>query len=189
MRVISGKKRGFKLKGPKSPSIRPTQDRIKESLFNILGYIDEESTVLDLFSGSGSVGIEFLSRGAKECYFVDGSVESIKIIKKNLINIEFTDKASVYKKDAFVAIKLLSKKGLKFDYIYIDPPYSELLEHKILQVICDADVIKETGIIIVEHSKKNTLEDSIILLNKVDSRNYGDKSLTFYKKNIKKGGI
>src|SRR5699024_3159520 len=189
LRVISGKKRGFKLKGPKSPRIRPTQDRVKESLFNILGYIDEESIVLDLFSGSGSVGIEFLSRGAKECYFVDSSVESIKIIKKNLINIEFMDQASVYKKDVFVALKLLSKKDLKFDYIYIDPPYSKLIEHKILQAICDVEIIKETGIIIVEHSKRNTLEDSILLLNKIDSRNYGDKSLTFYKKDIKKGGI
>lgn len=188
LRIISGSKRGFKLKRPKTSSIRPTQDRVKESLFNILGYIDD-SIVLDLFAGSGAIGIEFLSRGAKRCYFVDVLGESIKVIKKNLYNTELMDKAFIFKQDAFDVIKKFSKKGLEFDYIYIDPPYSKSLEYKILKILCDVDIIKEDGIIIVEHSRKNSLEDNIMFLQKIDSRNYGDKSLTFYKKVFSKGGI
>lgn len=182
MRVISGNKKGHILKRPKNSNIRPTQDRVKESLFNILGYIPGTSQVLDLFSGSGSIGIEFLSRGAKECHFIDNSKESIRTIKKNLTCTKLTSKAFVYKVDAFMAMKKFSKKGIKFDYIFVDPPYFKGFEDSILEELCNTKIIKENGIIIIEHSKKNILKDSVNYLIKNDSRNYGDKCLTFYKK-------
>lgn len=182
MRVISGDRKGHFLKKPKNRNIRPTQDRVKEALFNILGYIPEDSIVLDLFSGSGSIGIEFLSRGAKKCYFIDNSRDSIKIIKQNLSNTRLLNKATVYKMDAFIAINRFSNKDMKFDYIYIDPPYFKEIVEPILEELCKVDILKENGIVVVEHSKKITLKDSVEFLRKRDSRNYGDKSLTFYKK-------
>ncbi len=181
LRVISGDRKGFRLKAPKSLNIRPTQDRVKESLFNILGQIDKDVIVLDLFAGSGSIGIEFLSRGAQNCYFIDNSIESIKTIKQNLKITDFTNKAFVYKQDVFIAIKIFGKKSLKFDYIYIDPPYSKKMEYAVLQKLCSTNVLKKNGIVIVEHSKKNILQDTIKYLNQIDDRTYGDKTLTFYK--------
>ena len=123
MRVISGLKKGHKLKAPKGLEVRPTEDKIKESLFNILGNIDKDSLVLDLFGGSGSIGIEFLSRGARACYFVDISSNSISYIKDNLSHTGLNELANVIKSDSVKAIKQLSNRNLKFDYIYIDPPF------------------------------------------------------------------
>ncbi len=125
MRVISGLRKGHKLKSPKGQDIRPTEDRIKESLFNIIGPLKKESLVLDLFAGTGSIGIEFLSRGAKFVYFIDSSNESIRIIKDNLSLTKFLDSASIHKMDSINSIKFLREKGILFDYIFIDPPYEK----------------------------------------------------------------
>lgn len=181
MRVISGIKKGFKLKAPKGKDIRPTEDRIKESLFNIIKNIDEESVVLDLFAGSGSIGIEFLSRGAKKSYFVDKSYLSIKCIKENLKHTNLEDKAVVIKRDAIKAIKFFCDNNIKFTHIFIDPPYGKGLILDVLKRIADEDVLKEDGIVIVEHERDLILEDRIGRIIIKDNRNYGSKSLTFYE--------
>ena len=183
MRVISGLKKGFKIKAPKGKDTRPTEDRIKESLFNILRNIDSESIILDLFAGSGSIGIEFLSRGAKKAYFIDKSYLSIKTIKENLIHTNLEEKAEVIKNDSIKSIGLLGKKKIKFDYIFIDPPYGESLIMEALEKIWNEEILKEEGIIIVEHEANLELNDSAYNFIKLDYRNYGSKSLTFYKIN------
>lgn len=182
MRVIAGSKKGFKLKGPKSKDIRPTEDRIKESLFNILGYIDENSLVLDLFAGTGSIGIEFLSRGAKKVYFVDKSYESIRCIDENLKHTCLKDSAEILKKDAFKALDLLREKDIKFDYIFIDPPYGRNLLERVLIKIDEVNILREEGLIVLEHERNYVLNHIFNSLIKIDSRNYGDKSLSFFKK-------
>ncbi|MCF6466418.1 16S rRNA (guanine(966)-N(2))-methyltransferase RsmD [Clostridium sp. Cult2] len=182
MRVISGTKKGYKLKGPKGKDTRPTEDRVKESLFNILRNIDAESRVLDLFAGSGSIGIEFLSRGAKKSYFIDKSYESIKCIKDNLEHLGFIEKAEVIKSDAIKIINMFKRKGIKFNYIFIDPPYGQHLILKTLEKICENDILEDIGIVIIEHEKDLILEDNIFNLIKTDYRNYGYKSLSFYTK-------
>src|SRR5699024_2858791 len=139
LRVISGDKKGFKLKAPKGKDTRPTEDRIKESLFNILGPIDENAIVLDLFSGSGSIGIEFLSRGAKSVYFVDSSNLSINIIKENLKHTDLNKRSKIIKGDSVKIVKFLDRKNLKFDYIYIDPPYEGSLIEKSMEAISKTD--------------------------------------------------
>ncbi|WP_077367373.1 16S rRNA (guanine(966)-N(2))-methyltransferase RsmD [Anaerosalibacter sp. Marseille-P3206] len=184
MRVISGSRKGFRLKAPKGLDTRPTQDRIKESLFNIIGKIHEESVVLDLFSGSGGIGIEFLSRGAKKSYFIDDSQESIKAINENLEKTSFKGQSEVYKNDVFRAVKVLGKNNITFDYIFMDPPYNKELEKKALKLICESQIINEDTLIIVEHGKGLVLEDFLFCLKKVDERNYGDTTVTFYIKNI-----
>lgn len=185
MRVISGIRKGHKLKAPKGMDVRPTEDRIKESVFNILRNIKSNGIVLDLFSGSGSIGIEFLSRGAKLCYFNDNSQNSISIIKENLSHTNLMDKAIVIKNDGFRVIEYFHSKNLSFDYIYIDPPFrvDKLIEN-LLKAISNNSILSEDGIIIIEHEKELELENKILDMIKTDCRNYGSKSITFFKKDI-----
>ena len=141
MRIISGSRRGLRLKGPKGDQTRPTEDRIKESLFNILYNINGDHVILDLFGGSGSVGLEFLSRGAKKAYFIDKSNNSIACIRDNIAHTKFEDESVVIKNDFQRALKLLSKKKIKFDYIFIDPPYERGLISKALDIIGEEDIL------------------------------------------------
>ncbi|WP_416199205.1 16S rRNA (guanine(966)-N(2))-methyltransferase RsmD [Sporanaerobacter sp.] len=180
LRIISGSKKGYKLKSPKGLDTRPTQDRIKESLFSILGDIRIEAKVLDLFAGSGGIGIEFLSRGAGECYFIDNSLSSIKTINENLYETNLKSKSYVYKNDVFKAIKILGKKNIRFDYIFMDPPYEKGLVLETLKIVCENNILEDRGIIIAEHESKLMIDKSVFCLNEVDKRFYGDKAITFY---------
>lgn len=181
MRVITGKAKGHKLKSPKGLKTRPTTDRIKESVFNIIGDILPDSTALDLYSGTGSIGIEFLSRGAKLCYFIDNDPTSIKVINENLQKTSLKDQAYVYKNDVHSAIKILSRKGLSFDYIFMDPPYGKDLVIQTIENIFKLGIIKKKGIIIAEHETELELPTHILGFAKSDSRNYGSTTVTFYK--------
>jgi len=181
LRIITGKAKGHKIKAPKGLVTRPTTDRVKESIFNILGGIPEESIVLDLFSGSGNIGIEFLSRGAKACYFIDNNVSSIKVIKENLENTRFTEQALIYKTNVENAITVLGKKGTSFSYIFMDPPYEKNMVIPILESIFEKKLLKSDGIIIVEHEAKYILPDNINSFKKTDSRKYGATTVSFFR--------
>ncbi len=182
MRVISGLKKGHKLIAPKGLDVRPTEDRIKESLFNIIGNINSDLLVLDLFAGSGSIGIEFLSRGASRCYFVDISTVSLSAVKDNLIHTGFLDSGIITKKDATKAIIEFNKNGIKFDYIYVDPPFRhEGLLKNILELINNNSILSHSGTIIIEHEKELILEEALYGFVKYKNRNYGSKTLDFYK--------
>lgn len=185
LRVISGKAKGHKLKAPKGDKVRPTEDRIKESIFNIIGNIKSDSIILDAFGGSGSIGIEFLSRGAKRSYFVDNYKDSISAIKENLNHTKFLDNAEIIKSDVFIAFKKFSNKNLQFDYIYLDPPFNkDNLIDKVLESIKKEKILNENGIIIVEHEKNLNLLDEIYGFNRVDHRSYGSKCVDFYKEKV-----
>lgn len=184
MRVISGSRKGFKLKAPKGLDTRPTQDRIKESLFNIIGNIHEESIILDLFSGSGAIGIEFLSRGAKKCYFIDYSQDSIRTIYENLAKTKFERESEVYKNNIFNALKVLGSKKVTFDFIFMDPPYNCGYEKKTLKAICDNNLLSKEALVIIEHGKGLSLDATMYCIKKIDERNYGDTTITFYNKTI-----
>lgn len=181
MRVISGIKRGHKLISPKGLEVRPTEDRIKESVFNILNTINSDSLILDLFAGSGSIGIEFLSRGAKECYFVDISAISLSTVKDNLIHTSFLDNGIIINKDATKAITEFSKKNIYFDYIYLDPPFRhEDLLLNIVELINRNSILSPDGIIIIEHEKELILDDNLYGFIKYKNKTYGSKTLDFY---------
>lgn len=183
MRVISGIRKGHKLKAPKGENTRPTEDSIKESLFNILGSLPLNARVLDLFAGTGAIGIEFLSRGAEETLFVDSSNESIKTIKENLEHTKFLDKSKVYKKGSLNAINVFDNENLKFDYIYIDPPFKEhSLLFDTLEVLREKNILKDNGMIIIEHEEKLNLQKLIKGFEIIDFRNYGNKAIIFLKK-------
>lgn len=182
MRVISGIRRGHKLKVPKGKSVRPTEDKVKESLFNILGHIAEDSIVLDLFSGTGSIGIEFLSRGAKEAYFIDKSFESINIIRDNLEHTKLIENAIVIKGDSLKKLDYLQEMNIKFNYIYIDPPYSDnKIMLRVLQSLNDKSILSSNGLLILEYDKDFNIVDKDMKFKEVDKRTYGSKTISFLK--------
>lgn len=178
MRVIAGQGQGKRLKAPKGLTTRPTTDKIKQAIFNKL-QLEEFGDVLDLFAGSGGMGIEFLSRDANEAIFVDGDINSIRVIKENLKTTNLGKNASVYKNDVIQAIGILGRKGKKFDYIFLDPPYEKGLVEKSLNAIFENDLLKIDGTIIAEHEKYLDLNNLNIEFEIKDVKRYGDTTITF----------
>ena len=155
MRVIAGNARSVPLITPKGLETRPTSDQIKETLFNMLqGYV-EDSNFLDLFAGSGQIGVEALSRGARFAAFVEKSDEAVKCIKANTDKTKYTDKALVLKMEALSGIRALEIERRKFDIIFMDPPYNQGLEQSILSALTASKILDDDVIIIVE-ADKNT---------------------------------
>ena len=154
MRVIAGSARRLLLKTVEGMDTRPTTDRIKETLFNMIHNDLYDSTFLDLFAGSGAIGIEALSRGAKEAVFVDSGSRQIACIRDNLKSTMLDDRARVMDSDVFSALKKLEQTGCSFDFIFMDPPYDQGLEKRVLHEIKDSCLIHEDTVIIVEASLK-----------------------------------
>ena len=152
MRVIAGKARHIQLKTIETMDTRPTTDRIKETLFNMLGNNIYESRFLDLFSGSGGIGIEALSRGALEAVFVENNGKAAMCIKENIQKTKLLEGAKVMVCDVFSAIDTLDKEGKPFDYIFMDPPYNMELEKNVLQKLIGTSLVDEYTTIIVEAS-------------------------------------
>lgn len=183
MRVISGKARGTKLSSIESLSTRPTLDRVKESLFNIIQNNLRDAVVLDLFAGSGQLGIEALSRGADKAYLCDINRDAVKMIKQNLEKTKLKDKAVVINEDYKKALRILNTNE-KFDIIFIDPPYKEdIAVDSIIDIIHESR-LKENGIMIIETDE---IERDLREINKIenikiiDQRKYGRASLIFIK--------
>ena len=181
LRVISGKARGLKLDTPKNQDVRPTTDRVKESLFNMINSYIMDSNILDLFAGTGSLGIECLSRGAKNCVFVDKSKDSINIVRSNVKKARVENESTILNVDFKDAVKRLSTQNQKFDVIFMDPPYYENMFIECLKSIDEFNLLDEDGIIVVEHDTKDLFEESIGRLNKSREKKYGNTTLTFYK--------
>lgn len=150
MRVISGSARGLKLKSPEGLNTRPTADRIKESLFNIIAPYLYDSSFLDLFSGTGAIGIEALSRGAKDATFVDFDNYAIKIINENISLARLKEKATVYNTSVLDALDKLKINNKQFDIIFLDPPYDKDLLLPALRKIEYNNILKKDGFIICE---------------------------------------
>lgn len=157
MRVVSGSARGLKLRAPDGLDTRPTADRIKESLFNIISNDLYNIDFLDIYSGSGAIGIEALSRGAKKAVFIDLSEKSREIIEYNLKKAHFSEKAEIIKKDALLAVFGLGKEKRKFDVIFMDPPYKKGLVEKTLKAVLNLEILKKDGFIIAEQSSEEPL--------------------------------
>lgn len=154
MRVIAGSARRLLLKTVEGLDTRPTTDRIKETLFNMLQNGLYGSTFLDLFSGSGAIGIEALSRGAKEAVFVENGSRQISCIRENLKITGLEDKATVLACDALTAIRDLEKTGLRFDFVFMDPPYDRGLEKGVLDALKESPLIDSDTLIVTEASKE-----------------------------------
>lgn len=158
LRVIAGVAKGHKLKAPKGMDTRPTTDKIKESLFNIIAPDLYDCNFLDLYSGTGAIGIEALSRGAKKAVFIDRSRICRKIIEDNLNHTKLIDKAVIYQNDVNKGLDILKEKGEIFDIIFMDPPYLDNDIEKILEKISKLNLITPSGYIIVEHSSEKRIQ-------------------------------
>ena len=184
MRVISGKSRGKKLVSLEGDNTRPTLDRVKEALFNKIQFNIQDSIVLDLFAGTGALGVEALSRGAKEVVFCDKVPDAIKVIEQNVTNTNNIDKSTIINKDYKDVLENMSMQNKKFDIIFIDPPYKTNLIIDSLQKIIISNLLAEDGIIVVETDDINK-EKEILEIEKVeicDKRKYGSVWLIFIRK-------
>lgn len=183
MRVISGSARGTTLHSIDDINTRPTLDRVKESLFNIIQNEIEDAVVLDLFAGSGAIGIEFLSRRAKKAYFCDKSKKAIEMIQRNLDKTKLAEKATIFNTDYINCINEL--KNIKFDIIFLDPPYKENISLDAIKHINDYKMLKNGGIIIIEtdepHKEIKEINKINIVYKIYDLRKYGRASLIFLK--------
>lgn len=181
MRIISGKARGTKLYTLDGTATRPTLDRVKESLFNIIQNDIEDSTVLDLFSGSGAIVLEFLSRGAKRAVLCDSSKDAIKIIKQNVQKTHFEEKVEVYNMEFTKLVERLQNQ--KFDIIYIDPPYATDFIKISLEKIIEYELVNENTKIIVETDDETRILNQIEKMDVeiTDKRKYGRATIIFLK--------
>lgn len=180
MRIIAGEYKGRRLDSLEGMDIRPTSDKVRESLFNILGNAVIDSVFLDLFGGTGGVGIEALSRGAKHVVFVDASSKSIKVLKGNLERLNINKNVEVYNTDYTTAISKLHKYGKEFDIIFIDPPYRVGIAEAALKEIDKHPIIKQSGLIIVEHDSRDEMPERLGRLYKHRTKKYGNTTLSFY---------
>jgi len=181
MRVIAGKARGTRLQSPQNMDIRPTSDRVKESIFSILQNELIDAVVVDLFSGTGNLGIESLSRGAKEAYFVDQSKASINIIEYNLDKTRLKSQAKVIHTNAMAGIKLLAAKGIQANLIFVDPPYDHGLIEPVFNAIEAEKFLAVDGMVIVEHRRTALLPEAVGSLYLVRKKDYGNTSISFYQ--------
>ena len=158
MRVIAGSARRTILKTVEGLSTRPTTDRIKETLFNMIGMDLYDCSFLDLFSGSGGIGIEALSRGAELCCFVENNREALRYIRENLKNTHLEERAEVLDMDVLAAIQKLDRRKTTFDFIFMDPPYNKGFEFQVLEALKETSLLDEHTLIIVEASKETKFE-------------------------------
>lgn len=183
MRVIAGKAKGKRLKAPPGLSTRPVTDMIKEALFNVLGSDIMGSRFLDLFAGSGSVGIEALSRGAAQVVFIDLDDRAIRVLKENLDNCKFDSQCfEIYRNDVFRALDIMERKKYRFDYIYIDPPFSdEEIFDRILYRMDKGEIMNQDARMIIRTRRQKNLPLDLECLMEYRADNYGESTLHYYK--------
>ncbi len=178
MRIIGGTAKNRKIKVPRIHGTRPTLDNVKEALFNILGEFILDKTILDLYAGSGSLGIEALSRGAKSITLVDTNPKCISVMQDNLKNLGFSKQAVILNLKASHAIELFSSTKERFDLVILDPPYG--MAKKSLNMMAKSDILTSHSFVVVEHFKKEILPEKDHDLTHKKTSRYGDTCLSLY---------
>lgn len=178
MRIIGGASKGRKLVRPKDQTIRPTSDRVKESLFNIIQKKLEGKTVLDLYAGTGNLGIEALSRGARKTIFVEKERQALRILQRNLAQLHLKGQSEIIPKDANQAIGILKQRGESFDLILMDPPYQKGLVQKTLEKLISHPIHHPDSLLIIEHHRREPLPDTMEW-DLIQKRCIGDTVLSF----------
>ena len=186
MRIVAGTLRSRQLKSLKGLALRPTSDRLRETLFNILGTRVEGSRFLDLFAGSGAIGIEAISRGAVSAVFVENHSAAVRLIRANLASLRIESGARVMAAEVAAAIRTLEKlPDTAFDFIFLDPPYAEEKQYEgTLRALEKSLLAGESTIVIAEHRKTFALPASLGALERVRILHQGDAALSFYRKRL-----
>lgn len=178
MRIITGEYKGRRLYAPDNDDIRPTSDKVKEALFSMIAFDLEEAVCVDLFAGTGNLGLEALSRGAGKCYFCDNSKEALNIIRKNIAYCGAEHRSAVLPGDFRKGIGRIKEKA---DFIFADPPYDSGLYDKIFETVEETGLLKDDGLIIAEHWHTMEMADKICGFVKVKERKYGHIILSIYR--------
>ncbi len=179
MRIISGKYGGQHLVSFKADHIRPTTDRVKETLFNMWQSQIEDSRVLDLFCGTGNLGIEALSRGAAEVLFVDLHPKSLAILRQNLDKLKVDEPHEIRRIDVFSLLATHQDPG--YDLIFIDPPFTEAIAHDVMAKLSTSKVFQANTLIAIESGRREKIEDDYGVLYRYNHREFGDKILSLFK--------
>jgi 16S rRNA (guanine966-N2)-methyltransferase len=179
IRVIGGEYKGKRLKRVPDLNVRPMPDKLKEALFSVIQTRIKDSVVLDGFAGTGSVGIEALSRGAQVVVFVDEFYPAVKVIKANLAKCEAEEKGRIIRKEFNRAVIQLAKEDVKFDMIFLDPPYKLLEERNPLRVIKKREILKEGGMVVLRHHFKTKFEGKYYDVKR--KMTIGDDTVVFFK--------
>ena len=178
MRVIGGVYKSRKIKEVKSSGTRPTTDKNKESLFNMMGQYFQGGRMLDLFSGSGAIGIEALSRGMEHVDFVENDFQAVKIIKENLSSLGIEEQSKVHKQDVFFHLK---NSLNKYDLIFADPPYALDKYNELFDLINYRQLLSENGIIVMEADKSQEFQDKVLYFIKYNEKQLGNTKFAFYR--------
>ncbi|MCR1935493.1 16S rRNA (guanine(966)-N(2))-methyltransferase RsmD [Clostridium tepidum] len=181
MRIISGSARGRKILSPQSSVTRPTLDRIKESIFNIIQNRVYEAKVLDVFAGTGSLGLEAASRGAKFSYLVDKSPETYPLLRQNIKNLKFDNICKSFNMDAYSALEEFARKSIVFDLIFIDPPYAKEMIPPAMEIIDKKELLDKEGLIVTKIDSSEEIYDGTERIKLFDYRKYGNTTVCFYK--------
>jgi 16S rRNA (guanine(966)-N(2))-methyltransferase RsmD len=179
MRIITGRSKGRRLARPKGQGIRPTSDRVKESLFNILRMEMEGKVVLDLFAGTGNLGIEALSRGAERTIFVEKKEQAIRLIQKNLAQFGLEERSEVLPKDTNRAIGILRQRGESFDLILMDPPYEKGWIQRTLRKLNSHPIYHGDSVLVIEHTRREPLPQPLEGWSLIRQRQIGDTLISF----------
>ncbi|HWG59370.1 MAG TPA: 16S rRNA (guanine(966)-N(2))-methyltransferase RsmD [Candidatus Acidoferrales bacterium] len=182
MRVIAGNYRSRRLKGPGALRLRPTSDRLRETLFNVLGSAVEESLFLDLYAGTGAIGIEALSRGAREVIFIESHAAAARLVRENLASLQIGRGAEVIEADVERGLDRLAARRVLADFIFLDPPYAKSAQHlRALEYLDVSRLVAPRGVVIAEHHGKSELPERFDRLERVRLLEQGGAALSFYR--------
>ncbi len=182
MRVIAGTFRSRRLEEPGKLKIRPTSDRLRETLFNILGPAVADSLFIDLYTGTGAIGIEAVSRGAREVILVESDPKAARLARGNLAGLGISGGAELIEAEALAGLEKLAARHLVTDFIFLDPPYEKKREHvRVLEFLDASHLVAPRGLVIVEHHRKMELAERFDRLERTRVVQHGDAALSFYR--------
>lgn len=182
MHIIGGEKKGHQLFGPGPEEIRPITHLVRKAIFDLLRQVVEGAEFLDLFAGTGSVGLEALSQGAKNCFFVDRLPEAIELISKNVEELNYSDRTRIYRSGVSEALEQFESLDHRFDIVFVGPPYETDLAEQTLNQLDELKVVNPAGVIVVEAFVKDNLEEGFDNLRQIKTREYGQTKLLIYRK-------
>ncbi|KYH35903.1 ribosomal RNA small subunit methyltransferase D [Clostridium tepidiprofundi DSM 19306] len=181
MRIISGIAKGRKILPPEGDVTRPTLDRVKESIFNIIQNRVRGAVVADIFAGTGSLGLEAASRGAEKCYLIDRNDTTFSLLKKNVENLKFKGICKCCKGDSYEWLKKFADEKIVFDLIFIDPPYAKDMIPPAIDIVSDYKLLKNDGLIVCKIDSGEDIFEGNDIIKLSDKRKYGNTTVVFYK--------
>lgn len=181
MRIIAGRAKGRKLLSPKGMVTRPTLDRVKEAMFNIIQNSVPEAVALDVFAGTGSLGLEAVSRGAKKCYLIDKSAITYPILEQNVKSLKFERECETLNMDSYEALRYFASKKKDFTLIFIDPPYAKEMIPPAVDIISKNRLLAPNGIIVTKIDSREKIYEGNDMISIVDYRKYGKTIVCFYR--------